>query len=79
MAASQVELSRLENVTQDLMTQRAQLQETVALLNERNSHLEICLKDAESREEQLKEEIKIVGTKVLTLEETATGSENKVG
>lgn len=78
MTASQLEVSRLENLTQDLVSQRSELQEMVALVNERNKCMEIGLEDAERREEELKEEIKIAGAKILVLEESVTENEHKV-
>jgi TolA-binding protein len=75
MTASQGEVFRLENVLQDLVNQRTQLQEAVTNLNEKTERLESDLNDALGREEKLKEEAE---SKILALEECVSGSESKV-
>jgi hypothetical protein len=78
MTASQMEVARLESVTDDLVNERIQLQEVVTNLSERNSCLSSELRDAQCREEQLKDEIIVAGAKILELEEAVISRESKV-
>jgi predicted nucleic acid-binding Zn-ribbon protein len=78
LTASQMEVARLESVTDDLVNERIQLQEVVTNLSERNSCLKSECRDAHCREEQLRDEIIVAGAKILELEEAVAGSESKV-
>jgi septal ring factor EnvC (AmiA/AmiB activator) len=78
LAASRKEVACLESVTQDLSNQRSRLEESVARMGERNEGLEMELKHAQCREEQLEEELEVTGAKVIALEDTIINYENKV-
>jgi predicted nucleic acid-binding Zn-ribbon protein len=78
MGASLMEVSRLENLLQDLTNERTQLLSTVSNLNERNSSLESELKEVQSRELHLKEEAETIGAKIHALEECVSDRESKV-
>lgn len=78
MTASQMEVKRLESATQDLTNRYNQLEDVVKNLSDRNGCLECELREAQCREEQLKEEDKVTRAKLETLDEVITGSESKV-
>jgi septal ring factor EnvC (AmiA/AmiB activator) len=78
LAVAEDKVGRLENVNQELASQKSNLDDIVLKLNETNKSLEAELKNSEYEKEMVKENVERLCVTIQTLEESLKDRESKV-
>jgi septal ring factor EnvC (AmiA/AmiB activator) len=78
LATAQDNVACLENVIQELASQKSNLDDIVLKLNETNKSLEAELKNSECEKEMVKENVERLCVTIQTLEESLKDRESKV-